>query len=155
MQKSAARGSIVPMRLNSIFANRHIFEGHINGRPLRLLLKFDIGHVLRLRVAADGAQMIVDDGPLDVPFDMDEYGQVDIADVTQALFPTLQGAEVEQIETLASNGKCVGVKLSAARRQSFHFWVDDDELYWGDGAAFGSYDWLDGAVPTASGRIEV
>ena len=146
---------MVPMRLNSITANRHIFEGQVNGKPLRLLLNFDGGRALRLQVAGNGEQMIADDGPLDAPFNMDEHGQIDIADVTRSMFPTLQGLEVAQVETLESDGKCVGVRLSIARGQPFHIWVDDDELHWGDEAALSSHHWLHGAVPTASERIEV
>ena len=114
------------MRLNSIIANRHIFDGQVNGKPLRLLLNFDGGNALRLQVAGDGEQMIADDGPLLAPFDMDECGQTDIADVTQSLFPTLQGLEVAQVEALASNGKRIGVRLNFAGGQPFHFWGDGD-----------------------------
>ena len=146
---------MVAMRLNSIIANRHIFDGQANGKPLRLLLNFDGGNALRLQVAGDGEQMIADAGRLDAPFDMEEYGQIDIADVTQSLFPKLRGLEVAQVETLASNGKRVGVKLNVAGGQPFHFWVDGDELHWGDEAALASHDWLDGEVPRASERIEV
>lgn len=146
---------MVPMRLNSISANRHTFDGQVNGKPLRLLLNFDGGRALRLQVAGNGEQMIADAGPLDSPFNMDEYGQMDIADVTRLLFPTLQGLEVARVETLASDGKRVGVKLSVVRGQPFHFWVDGDELHWGDGAALSRHDWLHGAAPTASERIEV
>ena len=48
------------MRLVSITANRHIFDGKVNGSPLRLLLAFDDGRQLRLRGAADGEGMILD-----------------------------------------------------------------------------------------------
>lgn len=151
----AARGSMLPMRLNSITANRHIFDDEVNGKPLRLLLNFDRGRVLRLQVAGNGEQMIADQGTLDTPTDMAEYGQTDVADVSQSLFPTLQGLEVAQVEALTSDRKCIGVKLIAAGGQPFHFWVDGDELHWGDEAALASHDWLDGAVPTTSERIEI
>lgn len=142
------------MRLNSITANRHIFDGEVNGKPLRLLLDFDGGRALRLQVAGNGEEMIADDGPLDAPFNMDEHGRMDIADVTWSLFPTLQGLEVAQVETLASEGKRIGVKLNVAGSQPFHFWVDGDELHWGDEAALSSHEWLRGAVPTSE-RIKV
>lgn len=143
------------MRLNSILANRHIFDGQVNGKPLRLLLNFDRGNALRLQIAANGEQIIVDDGPLHAPFEMDEYGQVDIADLTQSLFPTLQGLEVEQVETLAVKDNRVGVKLSLPQGEAFHFWVDDDELHWGDRAALANHDWMDGSVPTTSESIQI
>lgn len=143
------------MRLNSICANRHIFDGQVNGKPLRLLLTFDSNRALRLQVAGDGERIIADDGPLDAPFDMEEYGQTDIADVTQSLFPTLRGVEVADVEALARNGRQVGVKLNVAGGDPFHFWVDGDELHWGDEVALGSHDWLDGVAPRASGCIDV
>lgn len=146
---------MVPMRLNSIVANRHIFDGQVNGKPLRLLLNFDHGNALRLQVAANGEQIIVDDGPLDVPFGMDEYGEMDVADVTQSLFPALQDLEVAQVETLAVTGKRVGVKLSLPQGEAFHFWVDSDELYWGDSKALANHDWMGGSVPTTSEHIQI
>jgi hypothetical protein len=151
----AERGSMQVMRLTSITANRHILGGEPNGKPLRLLITFDRDRTLRLQVAADGERMIADDGPLDAPFDMDEYGQTDIADVTQSLFPTLCGREVTDVEALAWNGRRVGVKLSAPGAEPFYFWVDGDELHWGVEAALVSHDWLDGIPPKASERIEV
>jgi hypothetical protein len=143
------------MKLNSITANRHIFDGQVNGKPLRLRLTFDGDRALRLQVAGDGERMIVDDGPLDAPVDMDECGQMDITDVTQALFPTLRGLEVTDVDALAWNGSRVGVKLNVAGGEPFHFWVDGDELHWGDEAALVGHDWLDGVAPRASERIEV
>ncbi|NIJ63442.1 hypothetical protein FHR20_000373 [Sphingomonas leidyi] len=143
------------MRLDSVIANRHIFDGHVNEKPLRLLLKFAGGQVLRLQVAEDGARMIVDDGPLDLPFDIGEYGQVDIADITQSLCPTLPGVEVSEVEALASMGRRVGVRLTLVGEEMFHFWVDDDELHWGDEAALAGHDWRDGIAPEASEHIEV
>jgi hypothetical protein len=143
------------MKIISITANRHVFDGRVNRKPLRLLLTFDGDKALRLQVAGDGARMITDDGPLDAPFDVDEYGQIDIADVTQSLFPTLRGIEVTDVEALERNGGRVGVKLNVAGGEAFHFWVDGDEIHWGDEAALDGHDWLDGVAPTASERIEV
>jgi hypothetical protein len=143
------------MRLNSITANRHIFDGQVNGKPLRLLLTFDNDRTLRLQVAGDGERMIVDDGPLDAPFDMDGYGQMDIADVTLSLFPALRGVEVAQVAELAWNGRRVGVRLNADGGDPFHFWADGDELHWGDEAALIGHDWLGGVAPRAAERIEV
>jgi hypothetical protein len=155
LQTLTAHGSMQAMRLNSVSANRHIFAGQANGRPLRLLLNFDGDRTLRLRVAGDGERMIADDGPLDPPFDMGEYGQTDIADVTHSLFPTLRGVEVTDVEALAWQGRRVGVKLNVAGGQPFHFWVDGDELHWGDEASLVSHEWLDGIAPKASERIDV
>lgn len=143
------------MRLKSIAANRHLFDGQVNGKPLQLLLGFDSGCSLRLQVASDGERMIANNGRLDAPSDLDEYGQMDIADVTQSLFPTLCDLEVADVRTLALNGRMVGVKLIAASAEPFHFWVDGDELHWGDEAALANHDWLDGLAPSASERIEV
>jgi hypothetical protein len=143
------------MRLKSITANRHVFEGQVNGKPLRLLLTFESDQALRLQVAGDGERMIADDGPLDAPCDMDEYGQTDIADVTQSLFLTLRGLEVTEVEELALNGRRVGVRLNVAGGDPFHFWADGDELHWGDEAALVSHDWSAGVAPKAAERIEL
>jgi hypothetical protein len=143
------------MRLNSITANRHIMGSQVNGKPLRLLLTFDSKRMLRLQVAGDGERMILDDGPLDAPFDMEEYGQIDVADVTQSLFSTLHGVEITDVEALEWSDRRVGVKLNLADREPFHFWVDGDELHWGDQAALVGHEWLDGTAPKVSERIEV
>jgi hypothetical protein len=141
------------MRLNSVGANRHIFGDQVNGKPLRLLLRFDGGRALRL--AGDGEGMIADDGPLDEPFEMGESGQVDVADVTETLFPTLRGVEVSGVEALILKGRRVGARLNVIGAEPFHVWVDGDELYWGDEATLVIHEWLDGIAPTASERIEV
>lgn len=141
------------MRLDSIAANRHLFEGRVNGKPVRLLLKFRAGRSLRLQIAGDGERMIIDDGPLDDPLDMGEYGRIDVADVTPTLFPRLGGAEVAGLRALALNGRQVGLKLGLAGGAAFHFWVDGDELHWGDEAALIGHDWLDDAVPAPSEPI--
>lgn len=143
------------MRLDSIAASRHLFEGRVNGKPAQLLLKFQGGLSLRLQVAGDGERLVIDDGPLDEPADMGEYGRSDVADVTRSLFPQLGGAEVAGMRALALNGRRVGLKLSLAGGGAFHFWVDDDELYWGDEAALTGHDWLGPAVPAPADRIEL
>ena len=143
------------MKLNSVSAYRHIFAGEANGRPLQLLLSFDENRALRLHVAGDGERMIVDDGQLDQPVDLGEYGQTDIADITQSLLPALRSREVTDVQALARQGHPVGVKLTVVGDDPFHFWVDGDELYWGDEAALLSHDWLGGIVPRASERIQV
>lgn len=141
------------MRLNSIAANRHIHDGRPSDELLRLLLSFDAGRRLRLQVAGDGARMIIDDGPLDDPFDMGDYGQVDAADVTLSHFPKLSALQVSGIHSLVCRKKIVGVTLEAASGRAFHFWVDGDELHWGGDAALRAHDWLDGVVPEVSGQI--
>ena len=99
--------------------------------------------------------MIADNVPLDSPLDMAEYGKTDIADVTQTLFPALYDVEVTGVNALASNGICVGVQLDIASDEPFNFWIDGDELHWGNETALASHDWMDGMVPSASGRIVV
>ena len=86
---------------------------------------------------------------------MDGYGQTDIADVTESLFPTLQGVEVTDVQALAWTDRRVGVKLNVAGGEPFHFWVDGDELHWGDEAALVGHDWLGGVAPSASEPIEI
>ncbi|HEX4737348.1 MAG TPA: hypothetical protein VH331_07290 [Allosphingosinicella sp.] len=143
------------MRLNSVTANRHIFNGEANGKPLRLLLTFDSGRVLRLQIAGDGEEMLMDNRQLDAAVDMGEYGQTDVADVTQSLFPSLSRVEVTDVKSLERHGRRVGVKLAVDGGEPFNFWVDDDELHWGDEAALVSHDWQDGLAPKPSERLEI
>jgi len=109
------------MRLNFVSANRHILDGQVNGKPVRLLLGFDDGRTLRLQITGDGEQMVLDDHPLDAPLDMGDYGLTDVADVTQSLFAGLRGVEVKTVQALAWKGRRVGLKLNLIDRQSFHF----------------------------------
>ena len=143
------------MKLETITANRHVFEGHANGKPLRLLLTFEGDKALCLKPDGDGALMIADNSQLDSPSEMGEYGQTDIADVTQTLFPALRGLEVTKVNALILDGRRVGVQLNVSSSRPFNFWVDGDELHWGDAAALIRHDWLDGMVPNASGAIVV
>ncbi len=150
-----ARDNMHTMKINSITANRNIFDGKVNGKPEPLQFAFDGGSTMRLGVAGDGERMILDDGPLHEPCDLGECGQLDIVDVTQTLFPTCAAVEVADIEALTLYGRLVGVKLNVAGGEPFHVWVYGDELHWGDGAALAGYDWLDRVAPAPSGRLEV
>ena len=141
------------MKLKTITVYRHIFEGEANGKPLGLLLAFKGGKTLHLRAGGDGMQLIANGRPLDSPMDMGAYGQTDIADLTQTLFPALHDVEVTSVSALAWNGKRVGAKLDIANQEPFYFWIDGDELHWGNEVALVSHDWPDGMMPHESGRI--
>ncbi|UKK84471.1 hypothetical protein L7H23_18170 [Sphingopyxis sp. BSN-002] len=141
------------MKLICVTANRHIFDGQTNGKPVRLRLTFEGNVALRLQVAGDGERMLVDDGPIDEPFDMDEYGGMDIADVTRSLFPTLVGREIVDADSLARNERCVGLRLNQTDGEPFYFWVDGDELGWGDEAALARHSWAHAPAPIVSGHI--
>lgn len=151
----AAHANMPRMRLNTISANRHVVDGRPNGRPLRLFLTFDDGQTLRLGAAGDGFRMMVDSLPLDEPFDMDKYGNVIVEDETQSLFSRLQNAEVTELRGLQLDGQQVGLRLLLATADSFHFWVDGDELFWGDEGALAAHDWLNDLVPTAGKPLPV
>ena len=140
--------------LKAVFANRHIFDGQVNGKPIRLLLSFDRDRALRLKGAADGQSMVVDHGALDSSYDMGKYGSVDVADVTASMFPELCDVEVSDVQELAWKGIRVGITLNAASGRSFHIWNDGDELHWGGDTDLSEYDWLDGEMPKACERIE-
>lgn len=98
--------------------------------------------------------MIADDQSLDEPFDIGEFGAIDIGDVTQALGAHLRGADVINIRALVSNGSHVGVQLGLAVGDAFHIWVDGDELYWGDGRALLGHDWPYCVGPTLGEKIQ-
>ncbi|MEO5772781.1 MAG: hypothetical protein ABIQ32_01505 [Sphingomicrobium sp.] len=143
------------MKLTSITANRHVFGGRVNGKPIRLLLTFDDVQRLRLGVAGDGFRMTVDSLPLDEPCDLDQYGGVVVEDVTQSLFVRLQNVEVKGLRALLLEGQQVGVRMLLGSGGDFHFWIDGDELFWGDGGALAAHDWLDGLIPTAGEPVQV
>lgn len=143
------------MRVTSITANRHIFAGRLNGKPLRLLVSFDDSRTLRLAVAGDGEQMIFDDQPLDQPFEMAEAGAVDIADVTEALVDYLRNALVENVRALDWDGRHVGVQLALTRGRAFYIWVDGDELHWGGEPALIAHEWPEAMAPTLGERVQV
>lgn len=90
-----------------------------------------------------------------MPTDLGEFGKLDVADVTEALFPQLCSADVADIKTLVKNGLLVGLKLNVANGFPFYFWVDDDELYWGPDDALVNHGWLDNEIPAATGYVHV
>ena len=138
------------MKLTSITAERHFFSGEPNGRPLRLLLSFANGGTLRLQVAGDGQRMILDNGPLPDPTEMEEFGRTELSDVTRDIFPTLSGFSVDRIAELVWHQATVGICLDSETSSPFYFWVDGDELLWGDYAALQSHDWLDDVLPSVT-----
>lgn len=141
------------MILSSITANRHVFDGRVNGKPIRLLLNFDNGKGLRLQ--AVGERMITDHAALDEAFDMDEYGRIDVANVTGSLFPQLHDVEVASIQALTHGGRQVGIRVNLTKGEAFHFWSDGDELHWGNEAGPIAHDWHDGIAPTLAQYIQV
>lgn len=143
------------LRLTAIHANRHIFEGQPSGEPIRLLLRFTDSGSLRIGVAADGFRAMIDRLPLDPPFDMAEYGQVDVADVTDLFGAHMRGAEVRSLHALTLDGQEIGVRMGFDASVALNIWVDGDELYWGDAEALAAYGWPGGGVPVAGLPIAV
>lgn len=143
------------MRLTAIHANRHLFEGQPSGKPIRLLLRFANSRSLRIGVAGDGFRAMVDRLPLDPPFDMAEYGQVDVADVTDMIGAHLRGAEVTLLHALTRDGHDVGVRLGFDANMTLNIWVDGDELHWGDAEAIAAYRWPGDGVPVAGLMIGI
>lgn len=141
------------MKLLSVYANRHLFDGEVNGKPIRLRLSFDSGLAVRLQVKGDGQQMVIDNGLLDEPTLMGEFGSVDIADVTSSLFASLTSVEITRIVEVYWQESCVGICLNPDSAGSYYFWVDGDELHWGDREAINSHPWLDGVLPHNARRL--
>ncbi len=129
------------LRLTAIHANRHIFKEQPSGKPIRLLFRFADSRSLRIGVAGDGFQAVIDQLPLDPPFDMGEYGQVDIADVTDMIGAHLRGAEVTSLHALTLVGHEIGARVGVDASVTLSIWVDGDELHWGDAEALAAYDW--------------
>lgn len=142
------------MKLLSVAANQHVFDGRTNGKPIRLLLTFD-EELLRLSAAGDGQTMLSDGLSLDEPFDMNDYGRIVISDVTQTLFPALLNATVNEVRSLELGGRRVGVRLCLANNDDADFWVDGDELFWGFGEAMGAHNWVDGVIPTVAASLHL
>ena len=138
------------MKLTSITAERHYFNEKPNGRPIRLLLGFSNGGALRLQVAGDGQRMILDNDPLPDPMKMDEFGRTELSDVTRNLFPRLCELVIERIVELVWHRKTVGICLEFQTSSPFYFWVDGDELHWGDPTALRAHDWLDNVLPSVT-----
>lgn len=141
------------MRLTAIHANRHIFEGQPNGKPIRLLLRFADSRSLRIGVTGDGFRAPIDRLPLDQPFDMAEYGQVDVADVTAMVGAHLRGAEVTSLHALTVDGNDIGMRLGFDANATLNIWVDGDELHWGDAEALAAYRWPGDGVPVEGAMI--
>ena len=133
------------MRLTAIHANRHIFEGQPNGKPIRLLFRFADSRSLRIGVAGDGFRATIDQLPLDPPFDMGEYGKVDIADVTDVIGAHLRGLNMTSLHALTFDGHDIGVRLGFEAGTTLNVWVDGDELHWGDDETLAAYWLVDGA----------
>lgn len=99
--------------------------------------------------------MLVDELPLDDPFDMGECGRVIVEDVTGSPYQGLRAAEVLDVRVLGLDARQVGVQLLLGGGLAFHFWVEDDELFWGDKIALTTHDWLGGPIPTAGELLQV
>lgn len=143
------------MRIATVIANRHAFEGQAEGTPFRVLLAFDDGQTLRLGVAGDGYRMMMDSLPLDEPTDLGEYGSIVVEEVTQSLFAQLKNAEVKEVRPLLVEDQRVGVRLLLSSGGAFHFWVDGDELFWGDEGAWVAHEWLNGSIPAVGEAVKV
>jgi hypothetical protein len=143
------------MRIATVTANRHAFEGQADGTPFRLLLAFDDGQTLRLGVAGDGYRMMMDSLPLDEPTNLGEYESIAVEEVTQSLFPQLKNAEVKEVRPLLVEDQRVGVRLLLGSEDAFHFWVEGDELCWGDEGAWVAHDWLNGSIPALGEAVKV
>mgnify|MGYP004491465493 CR=1 FL=1 len=125
------------MRLVGVEADLHVFEGKPNwGEPLRIALRFDDGSSLRLGVGGDGETLKIDRLPLEGPFDMEEYGRVEVHDFAGALGPGLRGARLEPLRVIRDReGRSMGLALPFAGGGTVCIWADGDRLHWGDEAA--------------------
>jgi hypothetical protein len=151
----AAHCKMLRMRIATVTANRHAFDGQADGTPFRLLLAFDDGQTLRLGVAGDGYRMMMDSLPLDEPTALGEYGSIALEEVTQSLFAQLKNAEVKEVRPLRVEHQRVGIRLLLGSGDAFHFWTDGDELLWGDEDAWAAHDWVNGSIPVVGEAVEI
>ncbi|MFL6843662.1 MAG: hypothetical protein ACJ8ER_02135 [Allosphingosinicella sp.] len=119
------------MKLSAILADLHVFEGQVNwAKPLRLALVFDDGSSLRLDVGAEGETLIVDRLPLEGPIDMDDYGRVEVHDITHLLGAGLGRIEAgPPVVVRDEAGRAIGVSVPLVGRETLCFWADGDELH--------------------------
>jgi hypothetical protein len=69
------------MILKAISAELYSFDGALNwDHPIRLRFEFEDAPAIRIALASDAETVIIDDRPLEPPFDMEEYGSVEHVD---------------------------------------------------------------------------
>ncbi|TSD87868.1 hypothetical protein FFK22_015535 [Mycobacterium sp. KBS0706] len=137
------------MKLISITANLHSFKGELNWTdPTRVRLVFSDGKSLRVRVASDGESVILDDLPLDEPFDMGEYGRVEVHDFHNGVDPLLLSSEIATLNAiLDGDGRMIGLAVQRIEGIAFCLWNYGDELHYGEFGALLAYDWEPQAKP--------
>ena len=142
------------MKLTSVMAEVHVFDGVVNGSPGRFLLGFDNGRVLGFRAAGDGFRMDRDIEPF-VDLDVGECGRFEVANMTQSLDQRLSNAEVKDVFWLKLESAQIGVQLRLADDDTFQFWVDGDELWWGDAKALDEH-WREyGDTPKPADPVQI
>ncbi|WP_144445873.1 hypothetical protein [Inquilinus limosus] len=98
--------------------------------------------------------MILDDLPLDEPFDMGEYGRVEVHDFQDRVDPLLLSAEIATLNAIHSgDGRMIGLAVQRSGGISFCFWNYGDELHYGDFGALLAYDWGAQAKPMIGSPI--
>ncbi|MGK9169808.1 hypothetical protein KXR53_26075 [Inquilinus limosus] len=130
------------MRLISITANLHSFNGELNwANPIMVRLAFNNGRAVRVRVAADGESVILDDLPLDQPCDMGQYGRIEVHDFSSKIDPLFLNSETITSSAIHSDdGRMVGLAVQRSEEVAFCFWNYGDELHYGDFGALLAYE---------------
>lgn len=139
------------MKIASISAELHAFEGHVNyDEPLRLAVDFDDGSSIRLCGIGDGEGVILDRLPLEEPMDFEECGRTAIFDVTERLDETLRNAEIQELLAIRNpSNKLIGLALSREGNEPFCIWMDGDEFHWGVTSVLFGWAW----APDGGGKI--
>lgn len=137
------------MRLISITANLHSFNGALDWRsPTRVRLAFSDGSAVRVRVDGDGESVILDDLPLDAPFDMGQYGRIEAHDLCNQVDPLLLESEIATLNAIHSvDDRIIGLAVQRNEGIAFCLWNYGDDLYYGNFDEFLAYDWGTRARP--------
>jgi len=143
------------MKLISITANLHSFNGELNWTdPTRVRLAFSDGRSLRVRVATDGESIVLDDLPLDEPFDMGQYGRVEVHDFHNRIEPLLLDSEIATLNAIHDgNGRMIGLAVQRIEGIAFCLWNYGDELHYGDFGGLLTHDWGPQAKPMIGSPI--
>src|SRR5687768_5113054 len=111
------------MRLGAILADVHVFDEPSIRTPVRLMLSFSDGSFIRLKGSGDGTRMILDDLPLEGPFDLEEYGRVEVCDITREIDPSLVNAEIDTPRLIVTaDGRTAGIALLRPGAPAFCIW---------------------------------
>jgi hypothetical protein len=135
------------------YAELHVYDDVVNWEtPIRIRVELPTGEKFRLRGGASGEGVVIDDLPLEGPFDMDEYGRVEIHEATEHFGLTNARLQCPPQAIVTLYNELVGV--------AFHLETDayfcncGDDLRWGSQELLLGDYWLPNFMPRIAGRLD-